>query len=99
MRRIYAFFCALFCAFALFANDVTGFVALEFGGNKTSYLIKNVKHVDINNMPDGMAEMSVLRKDGVSMPNVRTLIFFRSSVVYCSVCKLRWYGVAIVRNE
>ncbi len=36
MRRIYAFFCALFCAFALFANDVTGFVALEFGGNKTS---------------------------------------------------------------
>ena len=75
MRRIYAFFCALFCAFALFANDVTGFVALEFGGNKTSYLIKNVQHVDINNMPDGKAEMSVLRKDGVSMPNVRTLIF------------------------
>ena len=75
MRRFYAFFCALFCAFALFANDVTGFVALEFGGNKTSYLIKNVKHVDINNMPDGKAEMSVLRKDGVSMPNVRTLIF------------------------
>ena len=75
MRRFYSIFCILFCALALYANDVTGFVALEFGGNKTSYLIKNVKHVDINNMSDGKAEMSVLRKDGVSIPNVRTLIF------------------------
>ena len=75
MRRIYTIFCALFCAFALFADDVTGFVALEYGGNKTSYLIKNVQHVDVNSISANQAEMSVLRKDGVSMPNVRTLIF------------------------
>ena len=75
MRRFYAIFCTLFCALALLANDVTGFVALEYGGNKTSYLIKNVQHVDVNSISAVKAEMSVLRKDGVSMPNVRTLIF------------------------
>ena len=75
MRRFYSIFCILFCALALYANDVTGFVALEYGGNKTSYLIKNVQHVDVNSISAVKAEMSVLRKDGVSMPNVRTLIF------------------------
>ena len=75
MRRFYSIFCILFCALALYANDVTGFVALEYGDNKTSYLIKNVQHVDVNSISAVKAEMSVLRKDGVSMPNVRTLIF------------------------
>ncbi|MBO7160962.1 MAG: hypothetical protein J6V62_05965, partial [Paludibacteraceae bacterium] len=97
MRRSYAIFCALFCAFALFANDVTGFVALEFGGNKTSYLIKNVQHVDINNMPDGKAEMSVLRKDGVSMPNVRTLIF--SEAVLFTVQFVNYDGTVLQSSE
>lgn len=75
MLRVYTFLCAFFFSLLLFADNIKGFVALEYGGNKTSYLIKNVRHVDVNSISANQAEMSVLMKDGVSMPNVRTLIF------------------------
>ena len=75
MLRFYAFLLASVVSFALFANDVTGFYALEYGGAKSGYEIKNVKHVDVNNISSNEAEMIVQSKDGSSHPNVRTLIF------------------------
>ena len=69
---------AFVMSFALFANDVTGFIALEYGGAQSSYQIKNVKHVDVNNISSTEAEMIVQSKDGTSHPNVRTLIFTNS---------------------
>ena len=78
MLRFYAIMLAFVMSFALFANDVTGFIALEYGGAQSSYQIKNVKHVDVNNISSTEAEMIVQRKDGTSQPNVRTLIFTNS---------------------
>ena len=78
MLRFYAIMLAFVMSFALFANDVTGFIALEYGGAQSSYQIKNVKHVDVNNISSTEAEMIVQSKDGTSHPNVRTLIFTNS---------------------
>ena len=78
MLRFYAIMLAFVMSFALFANDVTGFIALEYGGAQSSYQIKNVKHVDVNNISSTEAEMIVRSKDGTSHRNVRTLIFTNS---------------------
>ena len=78
MLRFYAFLLASVMLFAVYANDMTGFIALEYGGAQSSYQIKNVKHVDVNNISSTEAEMIVQSKDGTSHPNVRTLIFTNS---------------------
>ena len=75
MLRFYTVLLAFISSFVLLATDVTGFYALEYGGAKSGYEIKNVKHVDVNNISSNEAEMIVQSKDGSSHPNVRTLIF------------------------
>ena len=61
MLRFYAVMLAFVMSISLFADDVTGFIALEYGGAQSSYQIKNVKHVDVNNISI-FADLNRLKK-------------------------------------
>ena len=97
MLRFYAVMLAFVMSISLFADDVTGFIALEYGGAQSSYQIKNVKHVDVNNISSNEAEMIVQSKDGTSHPNVRTLIFTNS--IFYNIQFVNYDGTVLQTSE
>ena len=97
MLRFYAVMLAIVMSISLFADDVTGFIALEYGGAQSSYQIKNVKHVDVNSISSNEAEMIVQSKDGTSHPNVRTLIFTNS--IFYNIQFVNYDGTVLQTSE
>ena len=97
MLRFYAVMLAFVMSISLFADDVTGFIALEYGGAQSSYQIKNVKHVDVNSISSNEAEMIVQSKDGTSHPNVRTLIFTNS--IFYNIQFVNYDGTVLQTSE
>ena len=97
MLRFYAFLLASIMSLVIFASDVTGFIALEYGGAQSSYQIKNVKHVDVNNISSNEAEMIVRSKDGTSHRNVRTLIFTNS--IFYNIQFVNYDGTVLQTSE
>ena len=97
MLRFYAIMLAFVMSISLFADDVTGFIALEYGGAQSSYLIKNVKHVDVNTISSNEAQMIVRSKDGTSHRNVRTLIFTNS--IFYNIQFVNYDGTVLQTSE
>ena len=69
--------CFFICAFTTFAQtrDVNVLISLAYGGAETTYQIKDVQRANVIVQSANEASMTVLRKDGGTLPNIRTLIF------------------------
>ena len=69
--------CFFICAFTIFAQtrDVNVLISLAYGGAETTYQIKDVQRANVIVQSANEASMTVLRKDGATLPNIRTLIF------------------------
>ena len=69
--------CFFICAFTTFAQtrDVNVLISLAYGGTETTYQIKDVQRANVIVQSANEASMTVLRKDGGTLPNIRTLIF------------------------
>ena len=69
--------CFFICAFTTFAQtrDVNVLISLAYGGAETTYQIKDVQRANVIVLSTNEASMTVLRKDGGTLPNIRTLIF------------------------
>jgi hypothetical protein len=69
---------ALFFASQLFANEVTGCVAVSADGYKTSYVLANIQRIEIN-ATDTEASMTILNKDGVYSSEYQKILFAESN--------------------
>ena len=69
--------CFFICVFTSFAQtrDVNVLISLAYGGAETTYQIKDVQRTNVIVQSANEASMTVLRKDGGTLPNIRTLIF------------------------
>ena len=69
--------CFFICVFTSFAQtrDVNVLISLAYGGAETTYQIKDVQRANVIVQSANEASMTVLRKDGGTLPNIRTLIF------------------------
>lgn len=70
------FTCFLFMAFSvlLFAEEKNALVAISADGAKTSYVLADVKRIEVNKK-DASASMSVLLKDGTKEGSYKKLMF------------------------
>jgi hypothetical protein len=69
---------ALFFASQVFANEVTGCVAVSADGYKTSYVLANIQRIEIN-ATDTEASMTILNKDGVYSSEYQKILFAESN--------------------
>ena len=69
---------ALFFASQVFANEVTGCVAVSADGYKTSYVLANIQRIEIK-ATDSKASMTILNKDGVYSSEYQKILFAESA--------------------
>jgi hypothetical protein len=69
---------AIFFASQVFANEVTGCVAVSADGYKTSYVLANIQRIEIN-ATDTEASMTILNKDGVYSSEYQKILFAESN--------------------
>ena len=74
--KLKIFTCFLFMAFSvlLFAEEKNALVAISADGAKTSYVLADVKRIEVNKQ-DASASMSVLLKNGTQEGSYKKLIF------------------------
>ena len=69
---------AIFFASQVFANEITGCVAVSADGYKTSYVLANIQRIEIN-ATDTEASMTILNKDGVYSSEYQKILFAESN--------------------
>jgi hypothetical protein len=69
---------AIFFASQVFANEITGCVAVSADGYKTSYVLANIQRIEIN-ATDTEASMTILNKDGVYSSEYQKILFAESA--------------------